>query len=120
MGETFDKHDQTLLLLVMNLQSSALVQLGKLADPATGETRRDLDAARLTIDLLEMLRAKCREIPAEVKSLLDRTVMDLHLNFADEARKDADAEATPPDDAAAKPARDETATPATDAPDDEK
>ncbi len=89
MTEQVDKHDQLLLLLVSNLQQTALVQLGKLADPVTGRTGVDLEASRLTIDLLDMLRVKCRAgTPEAIVRELDRIVMDLQLNFTDVAAKE--------------------------------
>ena len=60
MSDEFSKHDHVLMALTMNLQSIAMVQLGKLSNPASGEVETDLDGARGTIDLLEMLKVKCR------------------------------------------------------------
>jgi hypothetical protein len=98
MTERMNKHDQILLTLVMNLQGSAMVQLGKLADPATGEMARSLDGARYVIDVLEMLQAKCRQdTHPEIVAMLDRVVMELQLNYTDEAKKEADR---PAEDAA--------------------
>jgi len=91
MTEQMSKHDQVLLTLAMNLQGSAMVQLGKLADPATGEMARSLDGARYVIDVLEMLQAKCRtETHPEIVAMLDRVVMELQLNYTDEAKKGGD------------------------------
>ncbi len=107
MSETttpeFDKHDQSLMMLVLNLQSGALVQLGKLADPQTGQPRRDLEGARLSIDLLDMLKAKTKgNAHPEVAGLLSRAVMDLKLNYMDELKKERQ-EAAPAADAGANP-----------------
>jgi len=94
MSEQADRQDQLLMLLVANLQQGALVQLGKLADPLSGETGVELPAARLSIDLLDMLRVKCRAGTAEpVVREIDRVVMDLQLNYTDVARRQ-DATAT--------------------------
>lgn len=104
-------HDQVLLGLVYSFQMAAMQQLGKIQDPASGEVHRDLQQARTTIDVLEMLKAKCRtDTPDEVLQVLDQTVMGLQLNYMDELKKDetddtAEAE-TPP---SADPGEDETA-----------
>lgn len=99
MSEQFSKHDHVLLSLVMNLQTMTLVQLGKVASPHTGELDRDLDGARGTIDLLEMLKAKCRhETPAPLLQVLDQAVMELQMNYLDERKRDhkaPDPEPTP-------------------------
>lgn len=87
--DAFSKHDHVLLGLVMTLQYAAMQQLGKLTSPATGKIERDLDAARATIDLLEMLKVKCRTgTPAAVLQPLDTAVMELQMNFLDELRKE--------------------------------
>jgi hypothetical protein len=89
MSEQISKHDHVLLSLSMNLQTMALVQLGKVSNPATGEVERDLEAARGTIDILEMLKAKCRTgTPEAVLKLLDQAVMDLQMNYLDELKKE--------------------------------
>ncbi len=94
MDDRAQRHDQLLLLLVANLQQGALVQLGKLADPATGETAVNLEAARLSIDLLDMLREKTRAATdAAIMREVDRIVMDLQLNYADVARREQEAAA---------------------------
>jgi hypothetical protein len=88
MSDEFTKHDQVLMSLALNLQSIAMVQLGKLSSPATGEVERDLDGARGTIDILEMLKVKCRTgTPAPVVKLLDQAVMDLQMNYLDELKR---------------------------------
>ncbi len=110
MSDQVSKHDQVLLALALNLQSIAMVQLGKISSPATGELERDLTGARATIDILEMLKVKCRhDTAAPVVRLLDQTVMDLQMNYLDEFKREqrekqqqpaepdtADAEASPP------------------------
>jgi hypothetical protein len=110
MSEQFSKHDHVLLSLVMNLQTMTMVQLGKVASPHTGELERDLDGARGTIDLLEMLKAKCRhETPAPLLQVLDQAVMELQMNYLDERKRDHKAPAAEP--AADESPADEDATP---------
>lgn len=43
---------------ILSLNSSALVQLGLIEDPATGQTGKNLPMAKQTIDLLAMLEEK--------------------------------------------------------------
>lgn len=84
------KHDQVLLGLAYSLQAAAMAQLGKLKNPLTDRLERDLDQARATIDVLEMLKVKCRaDTDAEVLRFLDTAVLDLQMNFLDELRRDA-------------------------------
>ena len=108
MPEELSKHDQVLLTLAMNLQGGAMVQLGKLADPISGEVTCNLDGARYAIDVLEMLQAKCRDnTDAEIVGMLDRLVMDLQLNYMDETKRDQ-AAATDDTDSADEPSAEAT------------
>lgn len=82
------KHDHILAGLVFSLQAAAMQQLGKIQNPLTGAVEKDLEQARGTIDILEMLKAKCRtDTPADLLRLLDSAVMDLQLNYMDELKK---------------------------------
>jgi len=86
--ESLSKHDGVLLGLVLSLQAAAFQQLGKVKNPLTDRLERDLEQARATIDVLEMLKAKCRAGTAEpVLRLLDTAVMELQMNYLDESRK---------------------------------
>ncbi len=99
------KHDHVLAGLVFSLQAMAMQQLGKLQDPHSGELHRDLDQARGTIDILEMLKAKCRtDTPPDLLRMIDGAVMDLQLNYLDERKKDAHARAAADEAEPAAPA----------------
>ena len=90
------QHDQVLAGLVISLQTAAMHQLGKLTNPVTGEIERDLQQARGTIDVLEMLKVKCRTgTPAALLQLLDTAVMELQMNYLDELKKESEAETAP-------------------------
>ena len=101
--EAFTKHDHVLAGLVISLQAMAMQQLGKLQDPGTGDVVRDLEQARGTIDILEMLKVKCRDgTPASLLRMLDGAVMDLQLNYMDELKHeqaDGQADAAAAEDA---------------------
>ncbi|MBK8165749.1 MAG: DUF1844 domain-containing protein [bacterium] len=85
------KHDHVLMGLVFSLQHAAMTQLGKLQDPASGGVYRDLDQARATIDILEMLKVKCRTgTPVELVRMLDQAVLNLQLNYMDELKRPGD------------------------------
>jgi len=92
------KHDHVLAGLVFSLQAAAMQQMGKIQNPMTGEIERELDQAKGTIDILDMLKVKCRtDTPEELLRMIDGAVMDLQLNYMDELKKSADPEKeTPP------------------------
>lgn len=92
------KHDHVLIGLFSSLQAAAMAQMGKIQNPATGEVERDLVQAQSTIDILDMLKTKCRtETPEDLLRFMDNAVMELQMNFLDEKNKDAgDEEEAPP------------------------
>ena len=53
-------YEAQFMQLVMTLQSSAWMMLGKVTNPATGKIEKHLDAAKATIDTLMMLKEKTR------------------------------------------------------------
>ncbi|MGQ9616640.1 MAG: DUF1844 domain-containing protein [Spirochaetota bacterium] len=70
--------------LVLTLSSSAWVALGKIADPVSGEIKKDLRGAKLTIDLLIMLRDKTRgNLSGDEEKLLNAIISDLQGNYAE-------------------------------------
>ena len=89
-GNDLTKHDHILFGLVSQYQTLAMVSLGKIQNPISQEIERDLDQARAFIDILEMLKVKCRTgTPAELLRILDSAVMDLQLNYMEERKLDS-------------------------------
>lgn len=73
--------------LFIMLASSALVNLGEAADPATGERVLDLEQAKEAIDLLALLRIKTNGNRTDQEShLLEEMLYDLQLRFVNAAR----------------------------------
>ena len=76
--------DRPFLELVTVLQMQALVALGKVADPPSGETAVELERARTAIDWLEALERKCRgNLSVEEESVLRQILTTLRLNYVD-------------------------------------
>lgn len=70
--------------LVLQQTNLALMLLGKMPNPQTGETSRDLDAARLFIDQLEMIEAKTKgNLSRDESRLLQQSLMTLRLAFVE-------------------------------------
>ena len=68
--------------LIISLAQAAMMHLGQLPDPQTGERRRDLELARHTIDTIAMLQVKTRgNLSEEEQRLLDHTLTDLRLAY---------------------------------------
>ena len=72
----------TFSTFVLSLASSALVQLGEVPDPASGEQQEDLVLAKHSIDILSMLRDKTASgLDADEVRLLDGLLYELRMKF---------------------------------------
>ena len=70
--------------LVVQQSNLAMMLLGQVAHPETGETVRDMEAARLFIDQLEMLEAKTKgNLTREEAALLKQSLMALRMAFVE-------------------------------------
>src|SRR5215472_1920885 len=70
--------------LVIQQSNMAMMMLGKVAHPETGEVVQNLDAAKLFIDQLEMLEEKTKgNLSKEESSLLKQSLMALRLAFVE-------------------------------------
>ena len=70
--------------LVMQQSSMAMMLLGKTAHPESGQVVRDLDAARLFIDQLEMIEFKTKgNLTSEEAALLKQSLMSLRMAFVE-------------------------------------
>ncbi len=74
---------------VIGLAQMALVHLGELPEPQTGKVARDLEQARHTIDILDMLQQKTRgNLTDEEARLLQGLCTELKMKFVWASRKD--------------------------------
>src|SRR6266481_6082776 len=70
--------------LIMQQANMAMMLLGKVAHPETGQVVKDIDAARLFIDQLEMLEVKTKgNLTKEESALLKQSLMSLRLGFVE-------------------------------------
>ena len=70
--------------LVMQQSNMAMMLLGKTPHPETGDTVKDLEAAKLFIDMLDMLEAKTKgNLTKEEQSLLKQTLMAVRMGFVE-------------------------------------
>ena len=74
--------------MVSWIAPQAMVFLGKMMNPISGKTERDLPAARVMIDLLAELEEKTTgRLEDEERRLLQKTLTELRLNYLDEVGK---------------------------------
>lgn len=70
--------------LVLQQANMAMMLLGKVAHPETGEVIKDIEAAKLFIDQLEMLEVKTKgNLTRQEAGLLKQSLMSLRLAFVE-------------------------------------
>ena len=88
------KEEVLFLSLVSMFQVAAMQQMGKLVNPITNKVERDLEQARASIDVLEMLQAKTKgNLTQAERDFLDKVLFELHMNFVDESDRRAESAA---------------------------
>lgn len=76
------------LQLVLGLQQSGMMALGKLMNPITRKIDRNLDIARDTIDTLAALEARTKgNLESDEARVLTQVLTDLRMNYLDELKK---------------------------------
>jgi hypothetical protein len=67
---------------IVSMAQAALVHFGDIPDPATGQISRNIEQARYSIDLIDMLVEKTRgNLTPEEDVLIRRVQNDLKLRF---------------------------------------
>ena len=72
----------TFSAFVLSIASSALVHLGEVPDPESGEVGRNLNVAKHNIDILSMLKDKSvGNLDADEMRLIDSVLYELRLKY---------------------------------------
>jgi hypothetical protein len=73
---------------IVQQQSAVMVHLGKITHPVTGKVERDLQTAKLLIDLLGAMETKTKgNLSGDEERLLGGILTNLRLNFVQEANR---------------------------------
>jgi hypothetical protein len=95
-SEKLNEAQQQQLLFVMLIQQHeqiAMMGMGKIKNPQTDKSERDLSSAKFAIDTLNMLQSFTKgNLPKEVEEYLAQTLTNLRLNYADEKKRGDSAE----------------------------
>jgi len=102
-SQTGPSDDQLFVTLVADLVTQAWIALGKIKHPATDKIERNIPAAGIIIDMLDMLNRKTagNRTQAEDRLLLD-SLQQLKINFVAETDKPEATEEEVPEDAPAE------------------
>jgi len=88
-NESEKKNEFHFIQLVITFQAAAMQQMGKLQNPITKKVERNLDQARFSIDMLEMIQNKTKNNLSEnEKKFLEHTLYELRMNYLDEVKKE--------------------------------
>lgn len=95
-GDNLSEDEQQQLLFMMLVQQHqqiAMMGMGKLENPNTGETQRELKSAKFAIDTLLMLEKYTKgNLPDQLNNYLTETLNNLRVSYADEKEKDDESE----------------------------
>ena len=70
---------------IFSLSTTAMYHFGDFPDPVTKETRRNLAAAKQTVDILSILKTKTEgNLDEDEKQLLDGILYELRMRFVKE------------------------------------
>jgi len=90
------KQQALFMQLVIMFQQAAWAHLGKVPNPVTEKIERDLEQARMSIDMLDMIKARTQGNRSDDESnLLDHALRELKLNYVDELDKEQKEKAAP-------------------------
>ncbi len=83
-----DKNDQLFIQLIYIFQASGLQALGKIKNPITDKIEINIEQARQSIEMLEMIKNKTKNNLSDNESrLIESALSELRLNFVDVAKK---------------------------------
>ena len=72
---------------ILSLSTSALVHLGELPDPITNKKEINLQLAKQTISIIEMLKDKTKgNLTSDEESLIDSVLYDVRLKYLGQAK----------------------------------
>jgi hypothetical protein len=77
--------------LIMSLEASAMQSMGKMMNPMTGKTEKNLQQAQMTINMLDMIEKKTAgNLNPEEEKLTKRILYQLRMNYLDEINAEKD------------------------------
>lgn len=94
---TADRMSALFSAMVLQQTQTALMLLGQVPHPQTGQTLIDLEAAQVLIDQLEMLEVKTRgNLSREEEALLKRSLMTARMAFVQAVEQPASGQSAQP------------------------
>jgi len=83
-----EKNDQLFIQLLYIFHSSAMQALGKIKSPITGKIEKNIEQAKQSIEMIEMLKEKTtNNLSPELTGAIDKFLAEMRLNYVDELSK---------------------------------
>lgn len=80
-------HEPTFTVFVSSLTMQAMIALGKLENPLTGTTDKNLDQARFLIDTVGILKEKTENnLSADEEKFIDESLFNLRMLYIEEKK----------------------------------
>ncbi len=74
--------------LISSLYTSTMQHLGKLMNPITGQVDKNLDAAKATIELVNMLKEKTKgNLSQKESEVINNALANMQMNYVDEVKR---------------------------------
>ncbi|UCG51668.1 MAG: DUF1844 domain-containing protein [Candidatus Latescibacterota bacterium] len=87
-GDENKQNEFLFLQIVSMFQVAALQQLGKLPNPVTNKIERDLEQAKMSVDILAMLKEKTKgNLSEQEEEFLGKVLFESQMNYLDEIKK---------------------------------
>lgn len=81
--------DPMFMSLILSLEASSMQALGKIINPITQKTEKNLQQAQMTIDMIGMLEKKTAgNLSKDEEELLKRVLYQLRMNYLDELNRE--------------------------------
>jgi hypothetical protein len=82
MSNQYQMPAPTFSTFIASLSSSAMVQLGEIAEPTTGQKQANLPMAKHTIDIIALLQEKTKgNLTHEENKLIQNLLTDLRMRY---------------------------------------
>ena len=100
--------EQLFYSLIASLEHSVWVSLGKVKNPATDKIERNLYAASMNIDMIDMLYKRMEgNLNEQEDAYIGRILSELKMNYVDEKNKDEDIPEEKLEETKAEPKKEE-------------
>ncbi|UCG35540.1 MAG: DUF1844 domain-containing protein [Candidatus Omnitrophota bacterium] len=78
-------HEPTFAVFLSSLSMQAMIAMGKLQNPVSGQTEKNLEQARFLIDTLGIINEKTKgNLSADEEKLLEESLFNLRMMYVEE------------------------------------